>query len=275
MTLQAAPTPASMYAPSRSAFNATPLLGEGLVRHTRLRPKHHAFAYGTFFVLLPMRSLAAGVPSDLPINRAGWLSYHDADHGDGRSQTQGGALQWLDELLQREGIDDANGEVWLHCYPRVLGYTFKPVSFWYCHASDNSLRAIVVEVNNTFGERHCYLLDRPQWGVEQIASKVFHVSPFCAIEGQYRFRFMRTFERDTNRTVARIDHDDATGPLIQTSVSGELQPATHTALRQVLWRYPLMTLMVSVRIHWQALHLWRKRVSFFTKPSPPSDFVTR
>ncbi len=275
MTLQHTPTPKSMNAPPSVTFNATPLIGEGLVRHARLRPTQHAFSYGTFFVLLPMRSLAAGAPSDLPINRAGWLSYHDVDHGDGRSHAQGGALQWLDELLQREGIDDAHGEVWLHCYPRVLGYTFKPVSFWYCHASDNSLRAIVVEVNNTFGERHCYLLDRPQWGVEQMASKVFHVSPFCAIEGRYRFRFMRTFDRNINRTVARIDHDDDKGPLIQTSVCGALQPATHAALRQVLLRYPLMTLMVIVRIHWQAFHLWRKRVTFFTKPTPPSDFVTR
>ena len=254
---------------------AVPLIGEGWVRHTRLRPKRHAFAYGTFFVLLPMRTLAKGLASDLPINRAGWLSFHDVDHGDGRAASQGGALAWLDELLQREGIDDATGEVWLHCYPRVLGYTFKPVSFWYCHAADNRLRAIVVEVNNTFGERHCYLLDRPQWGAEHVAQKVFHVSPFCAIEGGYRFRFMRTFDRDHNRTVARIDHDDAQGPLIHTSVSGELQPATRHALRRLLWRYPLMTLMVIVRIHWHALQLWRKRVTFFTKPHPPSDFVTR
>ncbi len=255
--------------------SAQAMIGFGQVRHTRLRPKHHAFSYSTFFLMLPMRTLQSMGNATLAINRAGAISFHDVDHGDGRSANEGGALGWLDALLHSEGIADATGEVWLHCYPRVLGYTFKPVSFWYCHSSDNTLRAIVVEVNNTFGERHCYLLDRPQWGVEQTASKVFHVSPFCAIEGQYRFRFMRTFGRDTNRTVARIDHDDATGPLIQTSVSGELQPATHTALRQVLWRYPLMTLMVIVRIHWQALHLWRKRVTFFTKPSPPSDFVTR
>jgi DUF1365 family protein len=54
------------------------------------------------------------------------------------------------------GIADARGEVWLHCMPRVLGYAFKPVSFWYCHREDGTLAAIVVEVNNTFGERHCY-----------------------------------------------------------------------------------------------------------------------
>jgi DUF1365 family protein len=250
---------------------AKPLLGLGQVRHTRLRPTHHAFDYATYFLLLPMRSLAAGAPTELAINRAGLMSFHDVDHGDGRSAAQGGALAWLDELLQQEGITNATGEVWLHCYPRVLGYTFKPVSFWYCHTADGDLRAIVAEVNNTFGERHCYLLDHPRWGHELVASKVFHVSPFCAIEGHYRFRFMRT----ADRTVARVEHDDALGPLIQTSVSGVLVPATRAAQRRALWRFPLMTLMVMARIHWQALQLWRKRVRFFTKPTPPQDFVTR
>jgi len=67
---------ASPHLAATPAFNATPLLGEGLVRHTRLRPQHHAFAYGTFFVMLPRRSLAAVAPPVLPMNRAGWLSFH-------------------------------------------------------------------------------------------------------------------------------------------------------------------------------------------------------
>jgi len=247
-----------------------PQIGFGQVRHRRLRPAAHAFSYPTFFVLLPMRSLQATPRAGaLPRNRAGALSFWDCDHGDGRSD----ALRWLDDLLCTEGIHDADGEAWLHCYPRMLGYVFKPVSFWYCHRADGSLRAIVVEVNNTFGERHCYLLDAPVFGRELQAAKVFHVSPFCPVEGLYRFRFLVTPARD--RTVVRIDYDDATGPLLQTSVSGQLEPLTRAAMRRALWQHPLMTLAVIARIHWQALRLAAKRVPFFSKPAAPSAFVTR
>lgn len=251
-------------------------MGFGQVRHTRLRPKHHAFAYGTFFLMLPMRQLQQpSAMGGLAVNRRAAISFFDADHGDGRGPERGGSLAWLLEMLAHEGIDDADGDVWLHTYPRMLGYTFKPVSFWYCHRSDGSLRAIVAEVNNTFGERHCYVLDAPAYGRELPAQKCFHVSPFCRVEGTYRFRFMRTERDGQARTVVRVDHDDADGPLINTSVSGKLLPISPTLLRRALWRYPAMTLMVMARIHWQALQLWLKRVQFFSKPPAPDQFVTR
>ena len=249
------------------------LIGFGEVRHVRLKPVYHAFNYPTYFLMLPMRSLQRDGAGALAYNRWAPLSFFDTDHGDGRAPENGGALAWLDDLLNAEGIDDANGEVWLHCYPRVFGYTFKPVSFWYCHRSDGLLRTIVVEVNNTFGERHCYLLDAPQFGVELRAAKVFHVSPFCPVEGGYRFRFMVTPDR--SRTLARVDFDDATGPLIQTSVGGTLEPVTRQAIRRALWRYPAMTLGVMARIHWQALKLFIKKAPFFGKPKPPTNFTTR
>jgi DUF1365 family protein len=247
----------------------TPLIGFGQVRHNRVRPVRNAFAYSTYFLMLPLRSLHREGSSLLAHNRPAALSFFDRDHGDGGDN----ALDWLDGLLRSEGITDATGEAWLHCYPRVLGYTFKPVSFWYCHRQDGSLRAIVVEVNNTFGERHCYLLDQPAYGAELRADKAFHVSPFCPVEGGYRFRFW--VDPHLAHTVARIDYDDADGLLLQTSVSGVLEPLTRAAMRRALWRHPAMTLGVIGRIHWQALKLWSKRVRFLRKPPPPDVFLTR
>lgn len=250
-----------------------PLLGRGVVRHRRLRPQAHGFAYDTFFVLLPMRQWRRAPGGALARNRFGLVSFHDADHGHGGPD----ALAWLEALLAAEGIADADGEVWLHCLPRVLGYAFKPVSFWYCHRGDGTLAAVVVEVNNTFGERHCYLLAGPDlaYGREQRARKVFHVSPFCRVDGDYRFRFLRSEAGDAPRTVARIEHHDADGPLIVTSVSGRLVPVTRAALIAACVQVPLLTLGVLLRIHWQALRLALKRVPFFAKPVPPDRFVTR
>jgi DUF1365 family protein len=245
------------------------LLATGTVRHRRLRPAANAFAYPTYFVMLPMRSLRTQPNAALRRNRFGLLSFHDADHGDGRTD----ALAWLDELLAREGVQDATGEVWLQTYPRVLGFVFKPVSFWHCHRADGSLAALVAEVNNTFGERHCYLLAGPElaYGRELRARKVFHVSPFCHVTGQYRFRFMRT----ADRCVARVDHDDEQGALLLTSVSGHLAKLDAASVRAAFFGMPLMTLGVIARIHWQALKLWRKRVPFVSKPAPPEGFVSR
>jgi DUF1365 family protein len=252
-----------------------PLIGTGQVRHTRLRPARHAFAYPTFFLMLPLRAMRQQGSGALAQNRRGWLSFHDADHGDGRGPQQGGALAWMEALLAQHGITDADGEIWLHCYPRVLGYTFKPVSFWYCERADGTLRAVVAEVNNTFGERHCYLLESPRYGQALRADKVFHVSPFCRVEGEYEFRFLRTGHAGVPRTVVRVDLHDADGALLQTSVSGVLQPYDSHSARRVLLAQPLMTLALIARIHWQALRLWLKRVPFFRKPAPPADFVSR
>jgi uncharacterized protein len=252
-----------------SASPAVPQIGLGVVRHARLRPAPNAFAYRTYFLMLPLRSLRGGQATPLVRNRFGLVSFHDADHGDGGAD----ALAWMDALLAQEGIHDAGGEMWLQTYPRVLGYAFKPVSFWYAHRADGSLAAIVAEVNNTFGERHCYLLAGPQlaFGRELQARKVFHVSPFCAVSGEYRFRFMHA----AGRCVARVDHHDAAGPLLVTSLSGHLEPLTAASSRRAFFSVPLMTLGVMARIHWQALRLWRRRVPWFRKPAAPQALVSR
>lgn len=266
-----------MNPPVTAVIGNRPHIGFGHVWHTRLRPRRHRFIVPTFFLLLPMRTLraqpqAAGV---LALNRPGALAFRDADHGDGRSPQAGGALAWLEELLRGEGVTDAQGEIWLHCYPRILGYSFKPVSFWYCHRRDGSLRAIVAEVNNTFGERHAYLLDTPRYGEELRARKVFHVSPFCPVEGGYRFEFKRSGTQGLESTRVRIDFDDAQGPLVLTGVAGRLQPLDASSRRRALWHYPFLTWGVIARIHWHALLLWIKRAPLHSKPTPPARPVTR
>jgi DUF1365 family protein len=265
---------------------AVGFIGWGRVAHERMAPKSHAFEHASFFVMLPMREMARRGIQALGLNRWAPLSFYDEDHGDARSSGQGGALAWFDELLEREGITGVDGEVWLHCYPRVWGYAFKPVSFWYGHAASGALVVVLAEVNNTFGERHFYLLTQPAYGRTMTADKVFHVSPFCEVNGHYEFRFMTTpspvewqsaavrSKQIRPKTVARIEYHDENGLLLKTRVSGELEPLSRASVRHALWHYPFMTLAVMFLIHWHALRLWLKRVSFFRKPTPPAAAVS-
>lgn len=257
-----------------------PQLCFGEVRHTRIRPVLNRFDYGVYFLRIPLRAISDSQFGTrlFSRNRLNLLSFYDKDHGDGRRPL----TVWIDALLLQEGISDADGEIWLQTFPRVLGYVFNPVSFWFCHRKDGALRAVLCEVNNTFGERHCYLLapgGAIAYGRELAARKIFHVSPFCATEGHYRFRFMRAEQvvgrKTKERTVARVDYEDESGLLLQTSISGVSRSLSDAAVARAFFLYPLMTFGVVLKIHWQALCLWLKRVPIFRKPSPPERELSR
>lgn len=262
----------------------------GQVFHKRLRPVVHQFTYGVFFLRLPLSQLNNLDNRWFSKDRFNLLSFATRDHG----PCDGSSLQtWIRDLLRREGIDRADGEIVLQTFPRLLGYVFNPISFWYCHDRSGQLRAALAEVRNTFGERHNYLVahddQRPIDAGDWLPSrKVFHVSPFCEVKGHYRFRF----EQIAGRAFAQIDYDDgndlqsannennndsdrASDKLIVTVIHGKPEPLTSRAALRAFVRHPLMTVGVVARIHWQALKLWFKNVPFFTKPSPPSIKTTR
>lgn len=241
-----------------------PHIGFGRVMHVRHHPVRHRFDYPSFFLRLPMHVPASGKVFGFSFNRFNLLSFYGRDHGEG-----GDALVWCRELLARHGLL-ADGAIWLTTYPRVLGYAFKPVSFWHCHAADGRLVAILAEVNNTFGERHVYLLRTGEPGAPLSTEKVFHVSPFFPVRGRYDFRF----ETGPGRFRACVDYDDGSGATLSTAWWGRLEPLTGRACLRAFLGYPLMTWGVIARIHWQALRLWARRVPFFRKPAPPLNEVT-
>jgi DUF1365 family protein len=259
---------------------ATPSLIHGEVMHRRHRPVGNAFTYRSLCLALPLAQICDLPRLGLAHNRRALVSFFDRDHG----ERDGSALEpWLRRLLAAESVA-ADGEIVLYAFPRMLGYVFNPVSFWLCHDRDGQVRAVLCEVCNTFGECHNYLLAHPDnhplvSGETVACRKVFHVSPFCEAKGGYRFRFH--FSPD--RWLARIDYHDAAGesgvadpePLLETSVSGIAEPLSPSAVRGLLWRYRWFTLGVILRIHWQAVKLWMKRVPYVAKPAPPLQRTTR
>lgn len=245
----------------------------GRVYHGRLRPARHAFAYPVFFLRIPLSGMARAGRGIFSVDRWNLLSLHARDHG----PRDGSPLEpWVRGELARAGVRHADGEILLQAFPRVLGFVFNPIAIYYCHDRGGALRAVLCEVSNTFGERHNYLLahadGRPiaprDW---MRADKVFHVSPFCEVEGHYRFRFAG----DAGRQSARIDYHDREGLLLVTWIDGKAEPIGARSLARAFAGYPFLTAGVVARIHWQALRLWLKRVPFFSKPEPPLQETTR
>jgi DUF1365 family protein len=256
-----------------------PRLIHGQVMHRRHRPVGNEFTYPAFCLALPLSKLADLPTLGMAYNHRGLVSFFDRDHGAG----DGTALEpWMRKLLAAENIA-ADGEIVLYAFPRMLGYVFNPVSFWVCHDKAGAPRAVLCEVRNTFGERHNYLLAhadvRPLVSGETLRSrKVFHVSPFCQVTGNYSFRFH--FAAD--RWLARIDYDDDSdeagdrrGVLLETCISGNAEALSRSVVRGLAWRYRWFTLGVIARIHWQAVKLWTKRVPYVPKPQPPLQRTTR
>jgi hypothetical protein len=247
---------------------------DAVVVHRRLRPRENAFRYKVAYLCLAIDGLDSIAGRWLKLDRPGLVSFRRADHG----ARDGSDLRtWLNGLLAAHGLPDVcDGDVELMTMPRLLGYVFNPVSFWFCRDRSGALRAVLCEVNNTFGETHCYLVyreDRQPLAADEWLEgrKVFHVSPFLPVNGNYRFRFR------LDRDVAHVDvnYHDADGLMLATSVAGRREPlADRTVLRRFLGN-PVMTLGVVARIHWQALKLWKKRARFYRKPAPPRELVSR
>jgi DUF1365 family protein len=243
----------------------------GQVMHRRLRPVVNRFVYPVCFCLLPLSALDASANRLFSINRFNLLSFHYADHG---ARDGSHPLAWIRPLLAQSGLH-ADGEIWLQCFPRMLGFVFNPVSFWFCHAADGRLVAVLAEVSNTFGQHHRYLLAHADGralaeGETLQAAKTFHVSPFLAVQGDYRFRFYdRSVDGAPFWRLARIEHADAAGDLLHTAVSGQAVALDVPGVLRAALRYPFMTLLIVLRIHWQALKLWCKGAPFFRQPPSP------
>jgi DUF1365 family protein len=245
--------------------------------HARLpspaSPVANHFSYPLFFIALPLSHLTTATNRWFSIDRRAPLALYGSDHG---QRDNSSLLPWIRNLLAAEGITTADGEVVLQAFPRVFGMVFNPVSFWFCHDRDGNLRAVLAEVNNTFGERHNYLVahpdQRPILADDRLsARKVFHVSPFYPVLGEYRFRFQLSAQR---RRVD-IDYFQDGQRVLVTAVEGKVETLDAASARRAALRFPLLAIGIVVRIHWQALRLALRRVQFFRKPQPPLQETTR
>ncbi len=241
----------------------------GVVTHARLKPRKHALRYNIFMLLLDLdevevldRSLKL-----FSLNRFNLVSFDPTRHGDGSSTP---LKSQVEAQLASAGIAHG-GPVRMLAMPHILGMGFNPITVFFCHRPDGALSAILYEVNNTFGERHSYLIpadDAPV--VKQACEKGFYVSPFMDMDLSYAFRVRPPGEQ----VQVLVDVDDAEGRVLATGFAATRQDLTDRALFRAWLTHPWMTVGVAAAIHWEALWIWLKGEKVRQRPAKPAWPVT-
>lgn len=243
----------------------------GSVMHRRLQPRMHRFRYRAFWLLLDLNELP-DLTRTLRLfsyNRPNLFSFYNTDHGDGTATP---LRHQIERHLAKANIDLAGGSIRLLCMPRTMGYCFNPISVFFCYRADETLTAMVYQVHNTFGERHCYVIPvQVQSSVlYQQCRKSFYVSPFFDMDMDYDFRIAGPDERISVGICANASNE----PVLNAILSGSRKDLTDRHLMAVFLQIPAITLKVIIAIHWEALRLWMKGIGLNPRPAPPSHPAT-
>jgi DUF1365 family protein len=233
-------------------------LYECRITHVRTAPVRNQFTYRSYQWLvdldhLPRPGLGLGLLA----------GFRARDHlGDpGRSIRAN-----LDGFLATRGVDLRGGQVLMLAHARVLGYVFNPLTVYWCHDPDRTLRCVVAEVHNTYGQRHAYLLHTDDRGRAQVP-KQFYVSPFYPVDGGYRMSLPEPDER--LRLSVVLDRPD--GHSFVAGVLGRRQPADVRNLLRAAVRHPWSTVAVAARIRIQGIRLYLRGLPILPRPEPPAQ----
>ncbi len=242
----------------------------GETTHKRFVPFEQRFRYKLFMIDIDIDRLddAHQVSPFFSVNRPGVFSFSEKDHG---SRGACSLREWADAKFREAGVELAGGAVRLTTFPRHLFYKFAPISLWFGYDADGDVKGVIYEVNNTFGETHCYVAATASDSVSlHEADKVFHVSPFFDISGQYRFT-LRPPEKGVNLIVDSVGSETRTH---MATIQTRRMPATSANLLKTAVSRPLSSIGVTLGIHWEALKLWLKGAKYHSKPTPPSREAT-
>lgn len=228
------------------------VLFTGVVYHKRFLPRTHVLKHRVFFIKFQLDQVTKLKNFLFSVDCWNLLSFWHRDH----AYRSGENLKdWVYQKLIEAGVSKKPTSITLMTFPRVLGYVFNPVSFWFCF-DNKQLIATIAEVNNTFGATETYVVDSE----EKTYSKKFHVSPFFKVEGYYRFRFDVL---EDNKVFVSIDYYKDDVCWLKTYISGQSQDLTVKNIFKVWISHPLMTIAIVFWIHWHALRLYFKKITFY------------
>ncbi len=239
----------------------TPALYDAVVGHTRHTGLRRSFHHRVYTWLVDLDAIPR-----LPRWLRPFARFDSRDHlGDPRRSLRANVDGWL----ATQGVDLRGGRILMLAHARVLGYVFNPVTVYWCHGPDDALVCVVAEVHNTYGERHCYLLEPDATGRAE-TGKQFYVSPFLPMRGRYVMRFDPPGEHLGVHIELRQDDR----PLLTASMTGRRRPVTRGAVVRMLVRRPLMPQRVSALIRRHGVALWLRRIPLVPRrPHVPQEGV--
>ncbi|MFK0166639.1 DUF1365 domain-containing protein [Rhizobium sp. NPDC090279] len=244
----------------------------GLVTHARSKPKQHRLSYRIYSLLIDLDELDE-IDRRLrlfSVDRFNLFSFYRKDRGDGSGSD---LKKQVEQCMRKAGIEPDGGPIRLLTMPRLLGWAFNPLSVFFCYATDASLKAILWEVDNTFGERHGYMIPVEADGATEIVQqcdKAFHVSPFMDMDLRYQFRV----SPPTDMLSIRIDTFDREGPVLTARHLAHRTALTDRALLKAFFTIPFLTFRVIGGIYWEALKIWSKGIGLRGHPLPPEEPIT-
>lgn len=239
-----------------------PAIYTGMLRHRRSSPAVHHFTYPLFMAFLDIDRLPElmRVSPLAGYNRFAWASFHQRDHFGDPAQPLRRRLQ---QDARASGLSLPDGPVFLLTHLRYLGYVFNPISLYYCYDRALRLRAVLAEVNSTFGERQNYWMEAGSGPIlTHRCPKRMHVSPFLPMDLEYRF----SLTPPARTLVAHIGVWQGGQSPFDATLTLNREPWSAPALHRALRRFPCMTARVIAGIHWQALRLWLKKVPVWPHP---------
>ena len=228
----------------------------------------HRFSYRVMSLLIDLDRLDEADRSSrlFAVNRAALYSFHEADHG----ERDGSSLRaYAQRCAAEHGIDLTGGRVLLLCYPRLLGYTFNPLSVYFCYRADGALALMIYEVRNTFGDIHAYVLPvKP--GQDQRCR-----DPAAAGQAVLRLALHRDgdalpfprFPAGGARQAADPG-DRPRGPPARRNLQRPPPRPDHAGAAASFFALPLVTFKIVAAIHWEALRLWLKGARLVPRPMP-------
>jgi cyclopropane-fatty-acyl-phospholipid synthase len=247
---------------------------KGRVMHARLEPVRHQFEYPVYWYSFDLDSLSSlsNKSKLFGHNKLRIVSIHDKDY---LTPEDIPIKEKLLRFLDQAGCGDQIERIELITSARYFNYVFNPVSFYYCYRNDGSIRCTVAEVNNTFNEKHLYILDyqrepRKGYFTHYTVDKAFHVSPYNDVKGQYDFHFSKIGDKlDIRIDILRDDKQ-----VFLSRLWGESTVMSDSSILKTLIKFPLSAALSIPRIYWQALRLhFQRGLPVITKPNPSSSWT--